>query len=227
MATTAASVSRKHASGSSTWRNPNNIRRSRKLDRESRPTDCSNIFRWYRSGWGRYSQADPYLEPSAEEPNQYAYARQNPTRYKDRFGLFAVQGSCDCGDPLNQNIYKAVAKACSYTKKPACADLVKKLSPGGNPLDQCLAKRCSDDTPIKCDKSVTGACGSYSGLTGTIYLFKGHSLCPSAFKELGYAPTIFHEAIHSCGLFQEPYNNDPLSDAFNEIMKTCTGYKEK
>ena len=186
-----------------------------------------NIFRWYRAGWGRYTQSDPYLQPSAEEPNQYGYAKQDPLRFKDALGLFSIDSSCDCGKPLGQNLYAAAAKACSYSKKPACADLLKKLVLGGQPLDQCLAKRCSDDTPIKC-KKIDGDswCGSYSALSNTIYLFSGNAGCPSQ-KGLGYGPTIFHEAIHSCGLYQEPYKNQPLSDAFNKIMEVCAGYKEK
>lgn len=45
-----------------------------------------NIFRWYRAGWGRYTQSDPIeLLPG---PNLYSYTFGNPIRYSDRFGLF-------------------------------------------------------------------------------------------------------------------------------------------
>jgi RHS repeat-associated protein len=43
-----------------------------------------NIFRWYRSGWGRYTQVDPIDMPGQE----YAYGSENPARYSDRLGLF-------------------------------------------------------------------------------------------------------------------------------------------
>lgn len=55
-----------------------------------------NIFRWYREGWGRYTQADPITyRPSAfsmeTDPSQadqpFAYARLNPTRLVDPLGL--------------------------------------------------------------------------------------------------------------------------------------------
>lgn len=48
-----------------------------------------NIFRWYRSSWGRYTQADPILgrDPSANDP--FGYGKQNPHRYVDAFGLLA------------------------------------------------------------------------------------------------------------------------------------------
>lgn len=44
-----------------------------------------NIFRWYRAGWGRYTQADP-LEFKGGI-NLFAYALENPLRYKDPLGL--------------------------------------------------------------------------------------------------------------------------------------------
>jgi RHS repeat-associated protein len=47
-----------------------------------------NIFRWYRSGWGRYTQADPLgLE---DRTNLFEYARENSLRFTDRFGLWAI-----------------------------------------------------------------------------------------------------------------------------------------
>jgi RHS repeat-associated protein len=85
MTATAATASRKLASGPSTWRRRANVRRTRKLDRESRPTNCSNTFRWYRAGWGRYSQADPVGLGGGT--NLFSYTPGNPLRYADPFGL--------------------------------------------------------------------------------------------------------------------------------------------
>lgn len=42
-----------------------------------------NIFRWHRSGWGRYTQEDPFEQPGKE----YAYALGNPILYTDALGL--------------------------------------------------------------------------------------------------------------------------------------------
>ncbi len=48
-----------------------------------------NIFRWYRSGWGRYTQADPLgLRHSS---NLFAYVGNNPARYIDPYGLCLVE----------------------------------------------------------------------------------------------------------------------------------------
>ncbi|HSJ75296.1 MAG TPA: RHS repeat-associated core domain-containing protein, partial [Gemmatimonadales bacterium] len=44
-----------------------------------------NIFRWYRGGWGRYTQPDP-LHSSAVSP--YAYVDDNPVNWIDAWGLY-------------------------------------------------------------------------------------------------------------------------------------------
>lgn len=85
MTATAAAVSSKRSSGRSTWRAPSNARRVRKLDWKPHRTNCSNIFRWYRSGWGRYTQADPLGKRG--DPPPYAYALNNPANYVDPLGL--------------------------------------------------------------------------------------------------------------------------------------------
>jgi RHS repeat-associated protein len=85
MTATAATASRKLASGPSTWRRRANARRARKLDRNSRPTNCSNVYRWYRAGWGRYTQSDPIGLSGGG--NLYLYAGANPMGNIDPFGL--------------------------------------------------------------------------------------------------------------------------------------------
>src|SRR5258708_10637083 len=85
MTAIAAEVKPKRMSGRSRWRAAGNVRRARKLDRRTRPTDSNNIFRWYRSGWGRYTQADPIgLHNSV---NLYAYGHGDPTGHIDPLGL--------------------------------------------------------------------------------------------------------------------------------------------
>jgi RHS repeat-associated protein len=65
-----------------------------------------NIFRWYRSGWGRYTQADPLAFDAFASQRErlratravYEYSVDNPTRYVDRLGLKSCSPSCrvDC-----------------------------------------------------------------------------------------------------------------------------------
>lgn len=48
------------------------------------PDEHYNIFRWYRSGWGRYTQSDPLGWVGRE----YTYASDDPISNTDRLGLF-------------------------------------------------------------------------------------------------------------------------------------------
>jgi RHS repeat-associated protein len=54
-----------------------------------------NIFRWYRAGWGRYTQADPIGQLGGF--NLYRYAAANPLSYIDPLGLKV----CRCDRRLN------------------------------------------------------------------------------------------------------------------------------
>ena len=46
-----------------------------------------NIFRWYKTGWGRYTQADPAR--AGDDTNLYRYAGNSPVTEFDSLGLFA------------------------------------------------------------------------------------------------------------------------------------------
>jgi len=47
-----------------------------------------NVFRWYRSGWGRYTQADPIGLSGGI--NNYIYASASPIQNQDPLGLYAI-----------------------------------------------------------------------------------------------------------------------------------------
>jgi len=53
-----------------------------------------NVFRWYRAGWGRYTQADPIRLKGGT--NLYAYATENPMTRIDRTGLKCSSQCPDC-----------------------------------------------------------------------------------------------------------------------------------
>jgi RHS repeat-associated protein len=51
-----------------------------------------NIFRWYRTGWGRYTQADPVLRSPLQTPSTsslpvFSYGANEPLRHSDSLGL--------------------------------------------------------------------------------------------------------------------------------------------
>jgi RHS repeat-associated protein len=64
-----------------------------------------NVFRWYRAGWGRYTQADPLAvlgRSSRAAIEIFTYGRDNPTTTIDPLGLYTTSGGCDgklCGPP--------------------------------------------------------------------------------------------------------------------------------
>ncbi len=49
-----------------------------------------NVFRWYRSGWGRYTQADP-LGVASSDVNDFRYVGGNPLLYLDPSGLVTTK----------------------------------------------------------------------------------------------------------------------------------------
>jgi hypothetical protein len=59
-------------------------------------TNEYNIFRWYRAGWGRYTQADP--EGLREGTNLFSYVYDRPTALVDPYGLAACQPCDECPD---------------------------------------------------------------------------------------------------------------------------------
>ncbi len=52
-----------------------------------------NIFRWYRSSWGKYTQRDPVGLIAGN--NLYSYVLNNPIQFIDMLGLVRVHCRCD------------------------------------------------------------------------------------------------------------------------------------
>src|SRR5436309_275779 len=99
MTATVAEVKPKRTSGRSTWRAPPNVRRARKLDRKTRQIDSNNVFRWYRAGWGRYTQADPIRPayPSSGLKANARFDRNKRPEVSSRIEPYAYAGD----SPLN------------------------------------------------------------------------------------------------------------------------------
>jgi RHS repeat-associated protein len=62
----------------------------------ARGEESYNVFRWYRSGWGRYTQADPI--GMVDGPHLYSYVNGRPTMMIDPSGLCAACDDCPSGE---------------------------------------------------------------------------------------------------------------------------------
>lgn len=103
MTAIATAVSPKRTSGHSTWRATSNARRASKLDRKTHQTNCSNIYRWHRSAWGRYTQADRLGLRGGL--NLFSYARSNALTRTDRLGLIVnLESNAERQERINDAI---------------------------------------------------------------------------------------------------------------------------
>jgi RHS repeat-associated protein len=102
-----------------------------------------NGYRWYRTAWGRYTQADPMAQRlgTTRAPGLYSYTNGNPLRRIDEYGLWDLDRPCDryetffgskcCRDgSLNLDPYPVLAKT-------ACEGFLGMYS--GNQNAYCVA----------------------------------------------------------------------------------------
>lgn len=80
-----------------------------------------NIFRWYRAGWGRYTQVDPVGLRIGSSTNLYSYVDGRPTFAFDRLGLVSSAADCPknaCCTPaaMEQEFQKAWNFALTHQK---------------------------------------------------------------------------------------------------------------
>jgi RHS repeat-associated protein len=83
-----------------------------------------NIFRWYRAGWGRYTQSDPLAvqEPRIfirqVRPHEFAYSAQDPINGSDPTGLCGKCDNCPSGkwtvDPFGFGASAAFGTGLTY-----------------------------------------------------------------------------------------------------------------
>jgi RHS repeat-associated protein len=90
-----------------------------------------NIFRWYRAGWGRYTQADPATFEGGL--NLYAYALDNPIVRYDRNGLTSYKNfPSDKAQTIKEAVKKAVdmmqQKPCCFPDGPKVLDKLKQAT---------------------------------------------------------------------------------------------------
>jgi len=93
------------------------VPRGRAQEETRDATISYNIFRWYRAGWGRYTQADPAEFEGGF--NLYAYSLNNPIARFDSNGLTSYKGfPSDEKQKMEEAVKKAIAK---LSECPSCA----------------------------------------------------------------------------------------------------------
>jgi RHS repeat-associated protein len=90
-----------------------------------------NIFRWYRAGWGRYTQADPIDSGGlgrfdGRDTNQYAYVSSNSINFVDPTGLdryILIVGDPGLGEHNVGNLFQRAADTDAGTLRAAGHDV--------------------------------------------------------------------------------------------------------
>ena len=179
-----------------------------------------NIFRWYRAGWARYTQADPLGHEGGL--NSYAYGAGNPVLLADPFGLYTVVSASSAErarfEAAMQLLQKELAKdKCGECKKyfssqPHLNDLDQWVQPGGPPYLNAIARPSAAPSDAKA-YSQKGAPWTYS------WFFKDN-FPPSrrALSPCDLASLILHEIGHLAR--QDTTDNEP-SDFFKACKFGC------
>ncbi len=193
-----------------------------------------NIFRWYRSGWGRYTQPDPEPFAWAISPEAFGYSGQSPLRFVDRVGLYSVDGSCS-NEPFGTGIAAGIKDTCDRTKPGTkCSEALKNVSAalgGGANLPGCFSDLCGGkrNAQISCDPCFPYCAGTIASLGGTkTVVGLGNSGCPFQ-KGTGFGETIFHESLHICAFgnkADEPDQPTMRASWFRYLEKACFNWRD-
>jgi hypothetical protein len=114
-----------------------------------------NIFRWYRAGWGRYTQADPIGVGGGM--NLFSYGSENPLNNNDPRGL-----KC-CAKSMTAKLQPVIKNSKIAIKSVVCADVC------GNSAD------CSFEQLVDHKKYLA------HGEWGSVTLFESDVTTPGAF----------------------------------------------
>ena len=185
-----------------------------------------NIFRWYRSSFGRYTQSDPLgITPSL---NLFNYVNGNPIRFSDLKGLMRIDSSClDC--PCKAKMMKAVSDFNRFftpgwgDRNPSCRAALVTMgavfnAPDGTPPITCMTIK-TRDMVVKCAQGGEG-CGGPPSIPAIN--FNVVWVQPAVCSGLCGNPvnTLFHEALHNCGAPDERYPGGYVAERVADI---CIG----
>jgi RHS repeat-associated protein len=82
-----------------------------------------NVFRWYRGGWGRYTQADPLMRIGGRRMDAYSYVEGRPITFIDPLGLFG-QKQC-CAEQELQEIRERIKEILKTLEKAAAGQKIE------------------------------------------------------------------------------------------------------
>lgn len=192
-----------------------------------------NVYRWYEPSTGRYTSGDRFISVNSQEPNLFAYAKSDPTRLIDPWGLFAFDDRSCCA-PGSPNIRLAVEQGCALSRRPKCRQLLSlhAETPRGTPTGTrenflgCYSRNCdpfSTRTTVRCQDAKQGnTCGATSLSGDVIEVHHNTSSMAGCVREDPAGPahdanSVFHEIGHLCGIGQE--NTEP--QWFRDVKKAC------
>ena len=159
-----------------------------------------NVFRWHRSGWGRYTQADPaHLR---DDRNLFAYAAENPLTFIDPDGRMETNGpgcinGCPSGRSWNETRSDRLQKAFTAVCNDAKAN---RFSSDFDGLTDCVRKQCQKlrtivcDDPVKCQRNTLGEMLEDQPTSILVCPYSDDGK-PGNCTNKG---TIFHEMMHKC-----------------------------
>ncbi len=197
-----------------------------------------NIFRWYRSGWGRYTTPDPLTMFWSVFPEPYAYVSGNPLRLVDRTGLFAIDSSCSRA-PFGPRLSTDVQNMCKHTTTPGtkCANALANVSSffgqSSNHLSKCFDKQCKGTqtriTCGTCDPNCGWTRGGFPNIEMRIGTGSGNAGCPIT-QRGSYEETLFHETLHVCAFANpetdEPHMNTQNARVFRYLERECYNWRD-
>jgi hypothetical protein len=180
-----------------------------------------NVFRWYRAGWGRYSQADPIGRDGDANPYEYVFG--NPIAWDDALGLFTVVGASPSEKKAIEAAFALIRSEmaknnCGDCKKyfasqPNLQDIDQWTQPGGPPPYVSTTVRPANISGDIFGYSQHAAPFSYTWLFKDDFFPSTKRLSPCDLASL-----IVHEAGHLAR--RDTTDNEP-SDFFTKCQFGC------
>jgi RHS repeat-associated protein len=162
-----------------------------------------NIFRWYRSGWGRYTQADPIGIGGGTTLNLnhlYGYAGSNPITDYDPTGLYKVGSTCDdklCGPCIDQ-LFRKMRDTIRSNKK--CQRALNSFGGTFNAAD--LIRSSFRGTPgptVTCNRDDCNP-SKFGGRSEPHYSPFGGGTIPACLSLYDGENSLMHEVLHYFGV---------------------------